>query len=178
MAGHSFCAVDQTKATRDSELDPTAAAHWSRSQGRCEHGQHCDQASVESRFEAFHASGLTQLIGREEELELLLRRWSKAKIGEGQVVLLSGEAGIGKSRLTAALLERLASEPQRACAIFALRSTRTARSIRSLAKWSVPPDWRMTTLRKRSSTSSMPCSRRLQPHPGRGHFCRDAFAAE
>ena len=68
-------------------------------------------ASVESRFEAFHASGVTELVGREEELELLLRRWSKAKTGEGQVVLLSGEAGIGKSRLTAALLERLASEP-------------------------------------------------------------------
>jgi predicted ATPase len=68
-------------------------------------------ASVEGRFEAFHASGLTELVGREEELELLLRRWSKAKSGEGQVVLLSGEAGIGKSRLTAALLERLASEP-------------------------------------------------------------------
>ena len=69
------------------------------------------QASVESRFEAFHATGLTELVGREEELELLLRRWSKAKTGEGQVVLLSGEAGIGKSRLTAALLERLAAEP-------------------------------------------------------------------
>ena len=68
-------------------------------------------ASVEGRFEAMHATGLTALIGREEELELLLRRWSKAKTGEGQVVLLSGEAGIGKSRLTAALLERLASEP-------------------------------------------------------------------
>ena len=67
--------------------------------------------SVESRFEAFHATGLTELVGREEELELLLRRWSKAKSGEGQVVLLSGEAGIGKSRLTAALLEHLASEP-------------------------------------------------------------------
>ena len=68
------------------------------------------QASVEGRFEAFHASGLTELVGREEELDLLLRRWSKAKTGEGQVVLLSGEAGIGKSRLTAALLERLANE--------------------------------------------------------------------
>ena len=68
-------------------------------------------ASVEGRFEAFHASGLTELVGREEELDLLFRRWSKAKTGEGQVVLLSGEAGIGKSRLTAALLERLASEP-------------------------------------------------------------------
>ena len=68
-------------------------------------------ASVESRFEAFHRSGLTDLVGREEELELLLRRWAKAKTAEGQVVLLSGEAGIGKSRLTAALLERLTSEP-------------------------------------------------------------------
>jgi predicted ATPase len=68
-------------------------------------------SSVESRFEALHATGLTELVGREEELELLLRRWSRAKTGEGQVVLLSGEPGIGKSRLTAALLERLADEP-------------------------------------------------------------------
>ena len=64
-----------------------------------------------SRFEALHDSGLTDLVGREEELELLLRRWSKAKAGEGQVMLLSGEAGIGKSRLTAALLEAIATEP-------------------------------------------------------------------
>jgi class 3 adenylate cyclase len=68
-------------------------------------------SAVESRFEALHASGLTALVGREEELELLRRRWLKAKNGEGQVVLLSGEAGIGKSRLTAHLLERLAPEP-------------------------------------------------------------------
>jgi predicted ATPase len=68
-------------------------------------------ASVESRFEALHGAALTALVGREEELELLLRRWSRTKSGEGQVVLLSGEAGIGKSRLTAALLERLTSEP-------------------------------------------------------------------
>ena len=66
---------------------------------------------VEGRFEAMHAAGLTALVGREEEAEQLLRRWARAKTGEGQVVLLSGEAGIGKSRLTAALLERLASEP-------------------------------------------------------------------
>jgi predicted ATPase len=68
-------------------------------------------ASVESRFDALHTSGLTELVGREEELELLLRRWSRAKSGEGQVVLFSGEAGIGKSRLTASLMERLVSEP-------------------------------------------------------------------
>ena len=68
-------------------------------------------SSAEGRFEALHATGLTALVGREEELELLLRRWSQGKTSEGQVVLLSGEAGIGKSRLTAALLERLAGEP-------------------------------------------------------------------
>src|SRR6202167_4251025 len=68
-------------------------------------------SSAVSRFEALHGTGLTALVGREEELEILLRRWSRARTGEGQVVLLSGEAGIGKSRLTAALLEAIASEP-------------------------------------------------------------------
>jgi class 3 adenylate cyclase/predicted ATPase len=67
-------------------------------------------SSVDSRFEALHETGLTALVGREEEFELLLRRWSRAKSGEGQVVFLSGEAGIGKSRLTAALLEHLTDE--------------------------------------------------------------------
>jgi class 3 adenylate cyclase len=62
--------------------------------------------SVESRFEAFHARELTALVGREEELELLTQRWVLVKTGEGQVVLLSGEAGIDKSRLTAELVQR------------------------------------------------------------------------
>jgi Adenylate and Guanylate cyclase catalytic domain len=62
--------------------------------------------SVESRFEGLHTTSLTALVGREEERELLFRRWSRAKTGEGQVVLIAREAGIGKSRLTAALLER------------------------------------------------------------------------
>jgi class 3 adenylate cyclase len=68
-------------------------------------------SSVASRFEAMHAGGTTELVGREEELDLLLRRWTRAKTGEGQVVLLSGEAGIGKSRLSVALMEGLAAEP-------------------------------------------------------------------
>lgn len=67
--------------------------------------------SVESRFDAAHPGGMTAVVDREEESGLLLRCWSRAKAGEGQAVLLSGEAGIGKSRLTVALLERLAVEP-------------------------------------------------------------------
>ena len=77
-------------------------------------------SSAEGRFEAMHTSDLTDLVGREEELELLLRRWSRAKSGEGQVVLLSGEAGIGKSRLTTALLERLANQAAHTPALFLL----------------------------------------------------------
>jgi hypothetical protein len=67
-------------------------------------------SAVESRFEALRAAALSPLVGREEEIELLLTRWQHAQTGEGQVVLLSGEAGIGKSRLTAALQERLQGE--------------------------------------------------------------------
>ncbi len=69
-----------------------------------------ERAAV-SRFEAAHAGRLTAFVGREEEVELLLKRWRQAKAGEGQVALLSGEAGIGKSRITQALRERLANEP-------------------------------------------------------------------
>src|SRR6516165_2772390 len=68
-------------------------------------------SSVASRFEALHATGLTALVGREKEFELLRRRWSKATNGEGQVVLLSGEPGIGKSRLATAFVGLLAGEP-------------------------------------------------------------------
>jgi len=67
-------------------------------------------SGVLSRFEALRSEA-TPLVGREEELELVLRRWQQAKSGEGRVVLISGEPGIGKSRLTAELSERIASEP-------------------------------------------------------------------
>jgi len=67
-------------------------------------------SDVESRFEALHGSRLTPLIGRDVEIDLLLRRWARAKAGDGQVVLMAGEAGLGKSRLTAELAERLQSE--------------------------------------------------------------------
>jgi class 3 adenylate cyclase/tetratricopeptide (TPR) repeat protein len=65
----------------------------------------------ESRFEAVRAAGLTDLIGRDEEINFLLERQHLAWKGEGQVVLISGEPGIGKSRLAAALAERIAGEP-------------------------------------------------------------------
>jgi class 3 adenylate cyclase len=73
------------------------------------HAWRVERALVtESRFDA-HRGGdvLTPLVGREEELDLLLRRWSQARDGEGQVVLLSGEPGIGKSRILSALRQRL-----------------------------------------------------------------------
>ena len=66
----------------------------------------------DSRFDAIHGEvALTPLVGREEEAELLLRRWAQTKAGEGQVVLLCGEPGIGKSRITQVLRERIAAEP-------------------------------------------------------------------
>ena len=67
-------------------------------------------SAIASRFEALRGSELTRLVGRDEEIELLLRRWARAKSGDGQIVLVSGEGGIGKSRIAATLYERLASE--------------------------------------------------------------------
>jgi TolB-like protein/predicted ATPase/class 3 adenylate cyclase len=73
------------------------------------------QALVESvgasRFEALRGSALSPLVGRDEEIDLLLRRWARTTAGDGQVVLVSGELGIGKSRIAAELAERLGAEP-------------------------------------------------------------------
>ncbi|MBH5398732.1 AAA family ATPase [Bradyrhizobium sp. CNPSo 4010] len=72
------------------------------------------EGAAESRFEALHGAGLTPLVGREHEIGLLLEHWERAKEGDGQVVLLTGEPGIGKSRLVRALRGRLANEPHTA----------------------------------------------------------------
>ena len=71
-----------------------------------------DESAARSRLEVAGTTGLTPLVGREQEVGLLLERWAQVKEGMGQVVLLSGEAGIGKSRLVQVLQEHVASEPQ------------------------------------------------------------------
>jgi predicted ATPase/class 3 adenylate cyclase len=68
-------------------------------------------SKVESRFEAQHQAGASPLLGRNEELELLLRRWEEARLGGGRVVVLTGEPGIGKSRIARALRDRITSDP-------------------------------------------------------------------
>jgi class 3 adenylate cyclase/predicted ATPase len=68
------------------------------------------EAAVASRFEALHAKKLTPLVGRDEEFDLLLRRYEQVKAGAGRVVLITGEPGIGKSRLLAVLSEHLRNE--------------------------------------------------------------------
>jgi class 3 adenylate cyclase/predicted ATPase len=70
------------------------------------------ESTARSRLDAAGSTGLTQLVGREQEVRLLLERWAQVKDGLGQVVLLSGEAGIGKSRLLQVLKEHVATEPQ------------------------------------------------------------------
>jgi class 3 adenylate cyclase len=70
------------------------------------------ESTARSRLEAVGSTGLTPLVGREQEIGLLRERWAQVKDGFGQVVLLSGEAGIGKSRLVQVLTEQVAAEPQ------------------------------------------------------------------
>jgi class 3 adenylate cyclase/predicted ATPase len=99
IAGPQFEYLDLGKVEIKGFVEPVAA--W----------QVAGKTTVTSRSHALQSCDLLPLIGRDEEMELLLRRWERARSGEGQVVLLSGEAGIGKSRLTVALLEQLAREP-------------------------------------------------------------------
>jgi predicted ATPase/class 3 adenylate cyclase len=93
------------------------------------------EAVIQSRFEAMHAASLAPLVGRDDELDLLLRRWRQAKDGEGQVVLLSGEPGIGKSRLIAALEERVAGEAHHKLKYFCSPHHRDSALQPIIARW-------------------------------------------
>jgi class 3 adenylate cyclase len=90
-----------------TDLGPQALAGFAEAQSVW---QVVGESGMLSRFEALR-SGEMPLVGREEEVELLLRRWEQAKNGEGRVVLIAGEPGIGKSRLTAALSEQIGTDP-------------------------------------------------------------------
>ena len=114
------------------------------------------ESGMLSRFEALRTQA-TPLVGRDEELDLLSRRWWQAKAGEGRVVLISGEPGIGKSRLTAALTESIAGEPHTRPALFLVAApSGGARFTHSSFSSNAPPALPATTRRRRSSTSSRP----------------------
>ena len=115
------------------------------------------RSSIESRFEALRASDLTDLVGRDEELELLTRRWTRANSGEGQVVLLSGEPGIGKSRLIAGLLERLAGEPHERLRYFCSPQHTESALYPIISQMERVAGYAHDERRKRNSTSSTLC---------------------
>ena len=112
------------------------------------------EGAIESRFEALHSTAaLAPLVGREEEIELLLRGWTQAKEGEGRVLLLTGEPGIGKSRLSVALQERLLMSRMSDCTTPARHTTRTALSTRQSCTSNEPPGLSATTCLRPNSTS-------------------------
>jgi class 3 adenylate cyclase len=88
------------------------------------------EGQAEGPFEARQTTGLTPLVGRDEEIALLLRRWQQVKDGEGHVVLLSGEPGIGKSRLVRKCVRGSRANRTYACSTSAPRTTRPVRCIR------------------------------------------------
>jgi class 3 adenylate cyclase len=115
-------------------------------------------SAAASRFEALRGSALTPLVGREEEIDLLLRRWVRAQTGDGQVVLISGEPGVGKSRITAELEGRLPPSPTSVCTISALPIIRTAHFTRLSTSSDGRPGSRPTIRPRPGSKSSRLCS--------------------
>ena len=103
---------------------------------------------------------LTPLVGRDEELALLMRRWEQIKDGEGRVVLLAGEAGIGKSRLSAALEERLKANRMPACVISAQPHHQDSALQPIVAQFQHAAGFAATTRRPTSAPSSKRCWRR------------------
>jgi len=114
-------------------------------------------SAAESRFEALRTT-TTPLVGRQEEIELLLRRWKQAKRGDGQVVLISGEPGLANRASLRPSWSGSAQSHTRACAISALRITRTAPSIQASRNSNGRPDSDATTTMISGCTSWRLCS--------------------
>jgi class 3 adenylate cyclase len=117
------------------------------------------ESGVVSRFEALR-SGTTRLVGRDEELDLLLRRWQQAKSGEGRVVLVSGEPGIGKSRLTAALSQHIETEPHTRLRYFCSPHHQDSALYPVIGQLERAQGLPATTRTRQSSTSWRRCSAR------------------
>ena len=114
-------------------------------------------SDVESRFEAMRSTELTPLVGRQEEMDLLLRRWGCAKVGEGQVVLVCGEPGIGKSRRRSDAAQSDRSRAAYARALFLLAApSATVHSIHS----SPSSNMRRGSLTAKAPKQSSPSSKR------------------
>ena len=96
------------------------------------------ESAVENRFAALRSASLSPLIGRDGEVELLLRRWARAKDGEGQIVLISGEAGIGSLGLSPSYISCSKPIGLSACAISVRRTIATALYIRLLSGSNMP----------------------------------------
>ena len=94
---HPAAARRPVRAARARAADLQGYARAGAGSSSC-----CGERALESRFAARRTGGVAPLVGRDQELALLLERWRQAKGGEGQLVLLTGEAGIGKSRITEA----------------------------------------------------------------------------
>ena len=125
---------------------------------------------VESRFEARQGDRLAQMVGRDQELALLVERWRQAKAGEGQLVLLTGEAGIGKSRITRALIDAVAADAHTRinyqCSPYHTDSPLypTIQQFTRAAGTPVPPASRPTTRPRPGSTSWRHCSAARSSH--------------
>ena len=124
------------------------------------------ESQAQSRFDVAVRKGLTPLVGREEEVGLLQRRWEQAKTGNGQVVLLSGEPGIGKSRLVQALTEHILTDGAIRLSFAVHPITKTAPSTRSLSICSGSCSLPKTMCRRPSSlnfSKSSPSITSLRP---------------